>query len=418
MKNKIQILLGVIIFGIILLFSNKVKAYQSSSKFTQDGYSYKNGVYYDVVSGEITIQGVDTNLTNISIPSKINGLKVTEVASSAFSPTYGEKSTITAIYLPDTIVNIGDSAFSNCNNLTYVKLPKYLKHLGWGAFRDCKSLKEIKITANINEMSWFDGCSRLKKVIFTNNVTSLEHLALSFDEECCSLESLYVPDKVTDITSYLDSSHINNATIYCTENSNIALFCKRHGLKYSILDLPFFDVNKSDWYYDSVKYAYDSNIIKGTDINEFKPEDQLTRAMLVTILHRMEGMPYQSGTSKFPDVQNTSEYYYEAVKWATNNKIVSGYSNGKFGPNDPITREQLSVILNQYCRYKGKYKAVNANYGKFKDSSTISSFAKWGMNWAVGSGIINGSNGYLYPQGTATRAEASAMLSNYCKTIK
>ena len=167
-----------------------------------------------------------------------------------------------------------------------------------------------------------------------------------------------------------------------------------------------------------MKYNYDNNIIKGTNANEFKPDDELTRAMLVTILHRMEGMPYQAGISKFPDVQDTSAYYYVAVKWATANNIVSGYNNGNFGPNDPITREQLAVILNQYCKYKGKYKAVTANFGNFKDSSEISSFAKWGMNWAVGSGIINGSNGYLNPQGTATRAEAAAMISNYCNIIK
>ncbi len=83
-----------------------------------------------------------------------------------------------------------------------------------------------------------------------------------------------------------------------------------------------------------------------------------------------------------------------------------------------LQREQLAVILNQYCNYKGKYKASTANLSSFKDSSKISSYAKWGMNWAVGNKIINGSNGKLNPQGTATRAEAAAMLSNYCKSIK
>ena len=75
------------------------------------------------------------------------------------------------------------------------------------------------------------------------------------------------------------------------------------------------------------------------------------------------------------------------------NKIVSGYSNGKFGANDPVTREQLAVILNQYCKYKGKYKSITTNLASFKDSNKISSYAKWGMNWAVGNKIMNGSNG-------------------------
>ena len=178
-------------------------------------------------------------------------------------------------------------------------------------------------------------------------------------------------------------------------------------------DLPFEDVDSDEWYYKAVKYVYEKKIMSGTKSTEFSPETTVTRAMIVTMLHNMEGQPYVSGTSKFADVQDTNEWYYVAIKWAEKNKIVSGYSNGNFGPNDPVTREQLAVILNQYCKYKGKYKAVKADYSKFNDSNKISDFAIWGMNWAVGSGIINGSKGNLNPQGTATRAEAAAMLSNY-----
>ena len=160
-------------------------------------------------------------------------------------------------------------------------------------------------------------------------------------------------------------------------------------------------------------------MILGYNTTTFAPNDKITRGMLVTILYRMEGSPKVTAAPKFSDVQNTKEYYYNAVNWAVANNIVSGYSDpknkGKFGPDDNITREQLAVILNQYCKYKGKYKAVKADYSQFTDSGKISEFAKWGMNWAVGSGIINGSKGKLNPQGTATRAEAAAMLSNYCK---
>ena len=138
----------------------------------------------------------------------------------------------------------------------------------------------------------------------------------------------------------------------------------------------------------------------------------------MTILHNMEGKPYVAGKCKFPDVQNTQEYYYSAIKWASVNNIVSGYSNGKFGPNDNITREQLAVILYNYSRYKGTYKTVKADYSKFTDSKNISSFAKEGMNWAVGSGVITGSGNKLNPQGEATRAEAVAMIHKYCTKVK
>ena len=182
--------------------------------------------------------------------------------------------------------------------------------------------------------------------------------------------------------------------------------------------LSFRDVKTTDWSFNAIKDNVSNSMILGYNSTRFAPNEKITRGMLVTILHRMEGQPYVAGTSKFSDVQNTKEYYYVAVKWAAKNNIVSGYSNGKFGPNDPITREQLAVILNNYCRYKGKYKAIHADFTKFKDSDKISSYAKWGMNWAVGNKIINGSNGNLNPQGTATRAEAAAMLSNYCRIIK
>ena len=182
--------------------------------------------------------------------------------------------------------------------------------------------------------------------------------------------------------------------------------------------VPFRDVKSTDWSFNAIRDSVSNKMILGYNSTKFAPNEKITRGMIVTILHRMEGQPYVSGTSKFSDVQNTSDFYYVATKWAAKNNIVSGYSNGKFGPNDPVTREQLAVILNQYCRHKGKYKATTANLAIFKDINKISSYAKCGMNWAVGNKIINGSKGNLNPQGTATRAEAAAMLSNYCKSIK
>ena len=183
------------------------------------------------------------------------------------------------------------------------------------------------------------------------------------------------------------------------------------------IKLPFDDVNENDWFYNAVKYTYCNKIMSGLNGNTFSPNTKVTRGMLVTILYNLEGHPSITGTSKFADVQNKNIYFYNAVVWASNNNVVSGYANGKFGPDDNITREQLATILYNYCRYKGKYKTVYADYSKFTDSNKISSFAKWGMNWAVGNKIVNGSNGKLNPQGTATRAEA-AMISNYCNIIK
>ena len=182
--------------------------------------------------------------------------------------------------------------------------------------------------------------------------------------------------------------------------------------------LPFKDVKRSDWFYNAVEYVYTNNIIKGYNTTTFAPNDQLTRGMMVTILHRMEGSPAVSGNTKFSDVQNSKYYYYNAVKWASDKGIVTGYDNGKFGPDDNITREQLAVILCKYAKYKGKNITQTNDLRAFSDRSKVSKYALAQMKWAVGSGVITGNKDKtLKPQGNATRAEVSAMLEKYCQRI-
>ena len=183
-------------------------------------------------------------------------------------------------------------------------------------------------------------------------------------------------------------------------------------------DLPFEDVDSDEWYYSAIKYAYNNKFVSGTTTTTFSPDMKLTRGMLVTILYNMEGKPKVTEVNKFPDVQDSKMYYYKAVNWAIKNNIISGYNNGKFGPDDLITREQLAVILWKYSRYKGTYKNKTADYSKFSDSKKISDFAQKGMNWAVGVGVITGSQGKLLPQGNATRAEAVSMIYKYCTKVK
>lgn len=180
----------------------------------------------------------------------------------------------------------------------------------------------------------------------------------------------------------------------------------------------FKDVNVTDWHYSAIKYMFDKKYISGYNETTFAPDDKITRGMIVTILHNMEGKPLATKVNKFPDVQDNKIYYYKAINWAVENKIVSGYDNGKFGPDDLITREQLAVMLWKYSKYKGKNINIVADYSKFPDKNQISDFAKQGMNWAVGVGVITGSQGKLIPLGTATRAEAASMIYKYCTKVK
>ena len=186
------------------------------------------------------------------------------------------------------------------------------------------------------------------------------------------------------------------------------------------VNLPFKDVNTSNWFYDSVKYTYQKGIILGTSNTTFNPNTKLTRGMLVTILHRMDGKPTPTTQNKFSDVYK-SQYYYDAVIWANEKGIVHGYGDGsKFGPDDNITRQDLAVILRNFAQYKGKNINVTSDLSKFKDGNLVSDYAKTAMQWATGKGVITGNNNgeSLTPHANSTRAEASGMIYNYCTKVK
>ena len=181
----------------------------------------------------------------------------------------------------------------------------------------------------------------------------------------------------------------------------------------SNIKLPFGDVTVSDWFYDDVRYVYANGIMDGTSSDRFAPNAPLTRAMIVTILYRMAGSPSVSGSSDFTDVA-TGKWFAKAVAWAAANGIVNGYGSGLFGPNDPVTREQLAAILYRYAVYGGMTAVtLEENLGSFADTAQLSAYAIQAMNWAVGQGLINGSGSNLVPKAQATRAQVAAIIHRY-----
>jgi len=158
-----------------------------------------------------------------------------------------------------------------------------------------------------------------------------------------------------------------------------------HFSKYVIGQLPFEDVSRKAWYFDSVSFAFANGLFSGTSNTGFTPEASMTRSMLVTVLWRMEGEPTVKKTSEFSDVKS-GQWYETAVAWAAEKGIVSGYGNGCFGSNDPITREQMAVILMGYARLKGYDVSAGTNLNQFTDSASISSWAKTAMQWANSGG--------------------------------
>ena len=177
--------------------------------------------------------------------------------------------------------------------------------------------------------------------------------------------------------------------------------------------MSFTDVKSTDWYYNAVLYVYTNQIMAGTSNTKFEPNTKLSRAMVVTMLWRMEGEPTVT-TSNFTDVKDTTSWYYQAVCWAARNGIVNGTTTTTFSPNNNITREQLAAILYRYADYKGQDTAATRALTGYPDASSVSNYATTAMKWAVTQGIISGDNaGRLNPQGTATRAEAATMFQRF-----
>ena len=181
---------------------------------------------------------------------------------------------------------------------------------------------------------------------------------------------------------------------------------------------PFTDVFEKDWFYDDAMFVYKNGLMLGTSKTLLSPHGTVTRGMMATILWRMEGSLAPKGENSFTDVE-AGRWYADAITWTAENGIFAGYSKDKFGPDDPITREQLTAIFYRYADYKGYKLTVTGNLDKFEDADKITDYAKTVMQWAVGNGLIKGkSETLLDPQGTATRAEIAAMLHRFVEKAK
>ena len=180
------------------------------------------------------------------------------------------------------------------------------------------------------------------------------------------------------------------------------------------IDMNFRDVVESDWYHESVHYVFESGMMKGTDENQFSPDMDTSRGMIVTILHRYEGAP-GAGASSFRDVAPDA-YYAVPVAWAAGSGVVNGVEPGLFGPEQLITREQMAAILYRYAQHKGMDVSRKADLSAYADAGQVSAYAGDAMAWAVGTGLIAGVDSRtLQPGGSATRAQVATILMRFCR---
>lgn len=224
----------------------------------------------------------------------------------------------------------------------------------------------------------------------------------------CTLSSLSVRTATGDSVRVYNAQKADTYYFYMPDQyvSVSAVFTGKY------TSLPFNDVSYGDWYYDAVQFVYSKGIMDGVDYYKFAPNGTITRGMILTMLWRMAGEPFEMPVTSFTDVE-IGRYYTTAVAWACRNGIADGMGESTFGPNDAITREELVTLMYRYAQYFG-HSCIGTSIEGFADAGSVSDYAYNAMCWAYKAGVVTGTTGSrLNPQGTASRAEAAQMIMSF-----
>ena len=350
-----------------------------------------------------------------------------------------------AVYtIPGSVTSIGDDAFSGCASLTSVTIPDSVTSIGNYAFSCCGSLTDVYFTGT--ETAW--NCitigtanDALKNANIHYNYVSHTHsykdvvtaptcTEKGYTTHTCSCGDSYVDTYVDALGHDWDSGTVTKEPT-ATETGIRTYTCTRCSATKTetipatgSVDVTqmFTDVTKN-WAYPGIQYCVTHGIMGGMGDGTFAPTGTTTRAQIVQILYNLEGTPAVSGTTPFTDL--TANWYKPAILWAYQNNVVAGTSPTTFAPDQPVTREQIAVILTQYMFNVLKMERTwtPADLSTFPDGANVSSWAKEAMQDAVALGLINGtkaSDGLVYidPQGSAARQQVATILMNFCQNVK
>ena len=344
----------------------------------------------------------DYKLETISISSSVNTIGIRAFEGTKFLANYDDEFMVLGngilykffgneknVVLPQTVKSIQSYAFSYGNDLESITLPEGLTTIGFRAFEDCKNLKKINVPKNVKSIDAeaFYYCTGLTDIQLPENLSQIGEDTF---RGCIRLGDVYyqgTKKKWNEKQLYEFLPHVN---VHFEE--------------------PFTDVAQDAWYYSVAMECYETGLINGTSGTTFSPMQEMTRAMVVTILWRMEGQPSVAFNNKFSDV-SSKQWYATSISWAEKAGVVHGYGDGTFKPDAAVTREQVAVMLANYATYKGVYVPGTKKLNTYPDGSQVSNWAQSGMKWALTNGIISGNGeGYLRPKKSATRAEGAAML--------
>ena len=375
---------------------------------------------------------------------------------------------LTSVTIPDGVTNIGYEVFAGCTSLANMVLPNGVTRIGAEAFEWCTSMKNITIPDGVMSIDYdaFLNCKSLTNVYFTGTeeawngitidggndalknanihynyvshthsykdiVTAPTCTAKGYTTHTCACGDSYV-DTYTDALGHAwDNGKVTKEPTE-TETGVKTFACTRCGetrtetipATGSDVDVTqmFTDVTKN-WAYPGIQYCVTHGIMGGMGDGTFAPTGTTTRAQIVQILYNLEGTPAVSGTTPFTDL--TANWYKPAILWAYQNNVVAGTSPTTFDPDQPVTREQIAVILTQYMFHVLKMERTwtPADLSTFPDGANVSGWAKEAMQDAVALGLINGTKApdgkvYLDPQGSAARQQVATILMNFCQNVK
>ena len=376
-----------------------------------------------------------TSLTSVTIPDG-----VTSIGCAAFRFC----TSLISMTIPDSVTSIVDGFFLGCKSLTSVTIPNSVTSIGEYAFDDCKSLTDVYYAGS--EAQWkaisisSTGNDDLLNANIHYNYVSHTHsykavvtaptcTEKGYTTHTCSCGDSYVDTYVDALGHAWDNGTVTKQptatetgvrTYTCTRCSET----KTESIPVVSVDVTqmFTDVTKN-WAYPGIQYCVTHGIMGGMGDGTFAPTGTTTRAQIVQILYNLEGTPAVSGTTPFTDL--TANWYKPAILWAYQNNVVAGTSPTTFAPDQPVTREQIAVILTQYMFHVLKMERTwtPADLSTFPDGAQVSSWAREAMQDAVALGLINGTKApdgkvYLDPQGSAARQQVATILMNFCQNVK
>lgn len=417
----------------ILLLPETVQGYPLTSIGAFAGIVHERGyadLHYVVIPGTVKTVGAyafyEMYISSFFLHEGVQELKDYALHTSMHSSSF---------YLPSTLQTCGEHVFSSrpagINSETVYAYP------GTAAYE--KAVEEncsviSRVDADGRTHGFYAGLNFIASngeiTITSATYRELRQIPAEIDglpvttvyfkgfEAYVSSSPVTIPPTVTNLVD--DRRHMEDVTFYVWPGSYAEEYCRANGYSYesvfTVLGNPFADVPEDRWYYEAVSYVYNTKLMSGVSDSRFAPEDTTSRAMLVTVLWRLAGCPEAETPSAFQDVAAGS-WYAQAVNWAAEQGIVQGVSASRFAPDAPVTREQIATILLRYAKHYGLDDGRRSNVSGFPDANAISPWAMEGIQWAKANGILTGqlkdTEVYLNPLAGAKRSEIAAMLMRF-----